>query len=268
MSKLPLYEKLDPQKNNYPLKLLINNSIYGLHAHWHEHIELHFYLSGGCKLMCDNKIIDIEENDLVFINRGQIHFGEMGVEGQYYCIIINPEFFKDLEIKNVEIENLIRNDMKAKAYMEEIFQEFFDKKDGWDMAIKGKVYNLMTYLFRNYKKVDENEEKTTKDDKKRMREIINFISTHYDEKLTSASLAERFFVSEYYFCRYFKKNMGQTPVEYINRYRVEKAVALLQDKEKPIRDIAIAVGFDDQNYFSRVFKKFAGKSPVEYREDI
>ena len=53
-----------------------------------------------------------------------------------------------------------------------------------------------------------------------------------------------------------------------NRYRIEKAVALLQDKEKPIRDIAIAVGFDDQNYFSRVFKKFAGKSPMEYREDI
>ncbi len=269
MEQLPLYEKHPPLKNNYPLKLIKCSSRNGLHAHWHEHMELHFYLNSGYKIMCDNHMIEVEKNDLVVINRGQVHFSDVEKEAEYYCIIINPEFFRDLEIKNVEIENLIRNDQKAKGYIEDIFCEFYKRNEGWDMAVKGMLYSLLTYLFRNYKKsFEENEVKVRKSHKKRMSEIIDFIATHYEERLTTRGLAEKFFMSEYYFCRHFKETMGQTPVEYINRYRIEKAVTLLEDREQSIGEIATAVGFDDQNYFSRVFKKITGRTPVEYRKNL
>lgn len=270
MKDAPLYEKIPPWRNNYPIKLMKCNSRNGLHAHWHEHLELHFYMSSGYKVMCDNQLIEVEEDDLVVINRDQVHFSDMGVEGIYYCIIISPDFFKDLEIKNVEFVNVIKGDQVVKKYIEDIFLEFFGENEGWDMAVKGVICNLLVYLLRNYKKKDQSggNLKIRKSSKKRISEILDFISTCYYEKLTTRDLSERFFMSEYYFCRYFKKTMGQSPVEYINRYRIEKATVLLEDGEKNVAEIAAEVGFDDQNYFARVFKKVMGITPQEYRKQL
>lgn len=79
---------------------------------------------------------------------------------------------------------------------------------------------------------------------------------------TSAALAH---MSESYFSRLFKSEMGVGFVEFVNGARIEKAKELLARTDLRIGEIAQAVGMDNPNYFSILFRKQAGMSPGEYR---
>lgn len=70
-----------------------------------------------------------------------------------------------------------------------------------------------------------------------------------------------------YVRRCFKKEVGMTPVEYLNLLRIDHAKKLLQQKISPhylISDVAYLCGFYDTGYFSRVFKKLVGVSPAQF----
>ena len=57
-------------------------------------------------------------------------------------------------------------------------------------------------------------------------------------------------------------------IEYLNRYRIQKALAMLADEDNAISDIGWKCGIGDYKYFSYVFKKYMGCSPREYRSKI
>jgi AraC-type DNA-binding domain-containing proteins len=72
-------------------------------------------------------------------------------------------------------------------------------------------------------------------------------------------------MSEDYLTHCFRQELGTTPVEYLNRYRVLQARRLLVESDKSITNIALEVGFSSSSYFSRVFRKEVGLSPEAYR---
>ena len=124
----------------------------------------------------------------------------------------------------------------------------------------------MTYVLRNYPQNNELHPIENEIITKRINEVLEYISSHYADNITTAELAKKWYLSEYYFCRFFKNATGQSPVNYINRTRIEMAAVLLKKTNENITTIAIKVGFDDVNYFSRTFKKFMNMSPSEYRK--
>ncbi len=72
-----------------------------------------------------------------------------------------------------------------------------------------------------------------------------------------------------YFRRTFRKNFGETPLEYLTQLRIANAKQLLTiDSYKSISDVAAQCGFSDSLYFSTCFKKHVGMSPLKYRNLI
>ena len=71
-----------------------------------------------------------------------------------------------------------------------------------------------------------------------------------------------------YFCKYFKKFTGNSPMDYLNLVRVENAARLLRMTDKKILDIAFEVGFQNFSYFSKVFKRYKNLSPSVYRTSL
>ena len=62
---------------DYPVKLrLQKRKNYGFVAHWHEHVELLYILSGDYRITCGSESYDLKEKDIVFINSKEIHFSE------------------------------------------------------------------------------------------------------------------------------------------------------------------------------------------------
>ena len=68
-----------------------------------------------------------------------------------------------------------------------------------------------------------------------------------------------------YFSRIFRQEMGENPIFYITRKRIEKARSLIAHTEINLTEIAFRVGYNEYSYFNRVFKKHIGMSPREYR---
>ncbi len=102
----------------------------------------------------------------------------------------------------------------------------------------------------------------------RLDTAIQYIEQHYASRITTKDLSDYIHLSASNVIKLFKNNLGRTPTEYINQVRVNKAKELLLYSQKNIREIAYAIGYNDEFYFSRVFKKMEGKSPRIFRRQM
>lgn len=93
-----------------------------------------------------------------------------------------------------------------------------------------------------------------------------FIHQHYAEPLTLQMLSDHVSLNATYFSSAFKRETGQTFLDYVTRVRIDVAKELLADTDMGISDIAERVGYSDIKYFYKRFKRFAGLGPKEYRK--
>lgn len=98
-----------------------------------------------------------------------------------------------------------------------------------------------------------------------IRECCDYVDLHLTEELTLSSLASLVGYTEYYLTRKFKREMGMSLWEYVNRKKVEMAKILLLDQTLTIQDVGSSLNFCSRSYFSEVFQKYAGCSPSAYR---
>ena len=81
-------------------------------------------------------------------------------------------------------------------------------------------------------------------------------------------LADVACVTKPYLIRLFKREFGTSPVQYINKKKVERAQLLLFTTDKTVKEVAYTLGFSDQNYFIRMFRKHTDTTPQEYRRRL
>ena len=96
--------------------------------------------------------------------------------------------------------------------------------------------------------------------------MLKIINEDFSKHLSPKLFAAEFHVSESYLQRLFKKNVGQSIIEYINSKRLEQAKFYLEKTDMPIIEIAVSVGFNTRQNFIQLFKKDTGISPSEYRK--
>ena len=100
----------------------------------------------------------------------------------------------------------------------------------------------------------------------RIRIALNYIRKNIGNKIMVKDLADSTSLSMEHFIRLFKKETGETPIMYITRVKMERAMVLLATSNANIKSIALTLGYDDLSYFTRTFKRFSGVSPQQYRD--
>jgi len=92
-----------------------------------------------------------------------------------------------------------------------------------------------------------------------------YIESNLDEKISVEDLSSKFAVGRRNFDRRFIKATGNTPVEYSQRVKIEKAKKALETSRKTVNEVMYEVGYSDVKAFREVFRKITGMSPIEYK---
>lgn len=98
-----------------------------------------------------------------------------------------------------------------------------------------------------------------------IKEAQAYIENNLDEKISVEHLSSRFAVGRRNFDRRFIKATGNTPLEYLQRVKVESAKKSFETSRKTINEVMYEVGYSDVKAFREVFRKITGMSPVEYK---
>jgi signal transduction histidine kinase/AraC-like DNA-binding protein len=116
------------------------------------------------------------------------------------------------------------------------------------------------------KALAQNQDGLSGDMRALMRKSIAYIQEHFDEPLAREDVARYVGVSAGYFSRSFHKEAGISFQEYLNRYRIHRARALLAKGRGNVTDVAFSVGFQNVSYFCQVFRQVVGVSPRAYQK--
>lgn len=101
-----------------------------------------------------------------------------------------------------------------------------------------------------------------------MRIVTQHIEEHIGEQSSLVTLAKLARLSQAHFCRAFKQSFGVPPHEYHLQRRIEKAKALLAERNASVTDVGFASGYAHTSSFSVAFRRITGRSPREFRRDF
>jgi transcriptional regulator GlxA family with amidase domain len=139
-----------------------------------------------------------------------------------------------------------------------------EKHAGRDMSIlAAKMFALEIDRKSQSPFIMFNGQKTHEDEP--IKKAQEFIEANITERISVEDLADKYAIGKRHFERRFKKATNNTPVEYIQRVKIEAAKKHLESSRKNVNEVMYDVGYSDTKSFRTVFKKITGLSPVEYR---
>ena len=142
------------------------------------------------------------------------------------------------------IKNIIKNKQRT----------FCDKVES-----RGIVYQLMARFLK-----DAQPKAEINDD--RIQKVLSYIRKNIYKTIDIDSLAAISCLSKDHFIRLFRKEVNNTPLQYINQKKIEKAQLILITDSMPIKNISYLLAYEDHSYFNRLFKKLTGVTPQQDRD--
>jgi AraC-like DNA-binding protein len=254
-----------------------------LHSHA-DFSELVIILEGSAVHIVENEKFYISKGDVFVISDETVHGYEAAenfclcnimfrrdevfaksydlwkLAGFHALFIIEPYMSKGhtfqsrLKLTLTQLEQL-------KEQLDSMIQEYKGKMDGRRTFLLSSFTLIVLGLSRQYK-VDTN---MVKQPFIHLANAIAYLENHYIEALSVELLANQANLSPRHFSRLFREVYKESPGNYLLKYRLQKAIDMLNNCDFTIAEIAYRSGFNDSNYFSRQFQKHMGYSPRQYR---
>lgn len=249
------------------------------HYPWHMHprsVELIFAAEGHGLLNLDNQTFPMEKGDIAFIPMGIGHmitspadqkFTYYGIginvasDGGSFCPPSGPlqDFFTSTPCT-------VTSGLNSFTYIAETFRlllSLFEMSGGvMTDTMKALFYSLFTLtreLFTTRALTVRIEQGFS------MTDIIQYINQHSSDPLTLQSIADHFHLSPSHLSRLFSRAYHSSPISYLISVRLATACDLLLTTNKPVSEVAAAVGYDNFSHFNVLFRKHIGCTPNEFR---
>ncbi|CQR47145.1 Bifunctional transcriptional activator/DNA repair enzyme AdaA [Paraliobacillus sp. PM-2] len=270
-----VYRMTDQDIKKMPLKLLyITHTKYdkGWHStqHTHHFTELFYIVKGKGVILLQNQEVPVKENDLVIINPNVEHteksnsldsleYIALGIEGLSFSLPEEKETQMGLYTYRGDQEDIL-------FYLNKLLSEIKQNEEDYEVICQNIIEILIIKLRRdkNFTLTKTN----TKNLNKSVSLIQHYLNQNYREDISLDSLAEIGHINKFYLAHSFKKDIGISPIEYLQKVRVREAKILLETTNYSIASIAEIVGFSSQSFFTQSFKRFTDKTPSKYRKEV
>jgi len=157
----------------------------------------------------------------------------------------------------VKVVNRVLHTLPQNVKLSDVYRmlERANTPDDYRNVCVGFIKNMMDYVRQN-----------KREDDYIISYILDYVDNHYAEDIYLNLFAEKLKLTGAYISSYFKEKMNVNLSDYVNNYRIKKAVELSENPQNKNKDIAVMVGLPNINTFIRLFKKYTGYTPGEYRK--
>lgn len=246
------------------------NNTYSNHSfppHFHDHYVIMIVNKGVNEGICEKKKYQVSENDILFINPGEIHTGNSYRNNplEYSAFYIPADFFtKELLQNSCNPTPVFPSLLKTNSRLVNEMKSLFLSTQGQDLPLKIEeqketVFGALLHFAQLSKP-----EATAILSKAAVQKVKSYIKDQYKNQFSLASLTNYAGLSPFHLVRSFKEAVGITPFQFLRNYRVEKAKQELL-KKRNIAQVALEVGFYDQSHFHKHFKLVTGVTPREFQ---
>lgn len=269
---------------NFPFRLLLDEGRFPVPHHWHDEIEIIYMTEGRVKVGVNDKMYDISQGDILLISSGDVHcFLPQGCDGKRIVIQFKLSIFHSLssmvdEGKEIrpffdcskrlsrEWSTQVKKNMEVQ--IRSIFKEYNEKQEGYKLALKARLYDLVVLLLRKVpmEMRSVQEESRQRETLNRLESLFTYVEENYALDIPLEKAAQIAGFSVYHFSRFFKANTGITFSQYLSNFRITRAEWLLMNNDYTITDVALQCGFNSIKTFDRVFRNIKGHSPSQYKK--
>lgn len=264
-----------------PVRVMSSYHI-SVERHSHDFYELVYVTEGFCLHDAYGEVTLLMEGDIFILKPGVAHryignrvtrifnciFREDALERQIEALSRLPGmdrlFSADLTERIPRIHLSLNERKSIQRQLIAMMEEGEEKPSGWDIRLGNMLACLLIDCARAYEaRVDTANENQVYSGY--VTQALNYVNLKYaDAELSVREIAAQAGVSGDYLSRQFKQVTGIAAQEYLKRYRLARAMAILQ-AGRPVGEVAKAVGFRNLCHFSREFKKEMGVTPSQYR---
>ncbi|MBA2795549.1 AraC family transcriptional regulator [Streptococcus porcinus] len=252
--------------------------------HWHPEMEITYVSEGSARYHIDYDFFNSQSGDIILIRPNGMHSIHPIVQQphvtdtfQFHLDMIGSSvidqvslhYLQPLQNSSHKFVHCIKPHMagydQIKRCLLSIFTIAKEENRHFELLLKSRLHEFI-YLLYHYRYVIRKHTDDTYRKNEKIRQLIDYINTHYQQELTIDFLANYMGYSKTHFMTVFKQHTGTSCTEFIIQVRLSKACELLINSTRPILDIANEVGFNNLSNFNRQFKGSYLLTPSQYRK--
>lgn len=225
-------------------------------------------MHGKVNYRVEGELVQLEKGDFLYIRQGVIRSGTNAPDGPH---VKYSSHFRLSDGHNVKALTDLEPYRKVKVqqfdYVKQRFsalaQHWFGQREHADIICTGIATELLGYFMQ-----ETSEERFAFAKLRLMREVQDYISIHYRDRIRIEELSRLVDRAPNYVTQSFKEVTGMTPITYLHHIRVHSARDLILNTRMTIGEIAEYLGYSDQAHFNRAFKKIMGYPPSAVQREV
>ena len=214
-------------------------------------------LKGSGAYLYLGKKLAVREGDVVFIPESIYCYSEWHGEPEIAVTYVSG--FMHYESFGYEPQ-IIAADEEVKGQILQIAELLSSGRQPETLEAYSLFYKLLQAILPEMKPSGIAFDKT-------LQQAIEYITTHWDRKFSVAELSKVCCVSESTLYHMFRRELGQTPIQFLNSIRINIAIEHLENTSHSVATVSRLAGFPSENHFRKVFSELTGTTPLKFRKN-
>lgn len=246
--------------------------------HWHEELEVIFVAAGTLKLQIPGGEYLLQEGSLVVLNSNVLHSLSGHPAGALRSMVFSP-FLITGGTDTVFYKNYVRALLACPDFsvwqaepgtdvkrFSAAFSAMETDAFAYEFTVRENLSQLLLHCYAQLLPRLSAQKPAKSADTVRIEQMLQYMQASYAEPITLADIAQAAGLSERECLRCFHRTIGDSPVQYLLKYRLMQGAVLLRaSPAASIAEVSAACGFDSPSYFSKQFRRFYQRPPREYR---
>ena len=251
-------------------------------SHWHDDLEFILILKGQMSYDINGQKTSLQTGEGIFINSRCLHYGYSDIHKEclFICILLPPQLLAvNTYVARNCLHPLIHNVQfpyqklhPSVPWQNSVLRDL--KMLYEDNATQIQPFHILERYAHIFRLLSENMNVHQTQDEKDTEDIlaltamIGYIQKHYTRRILLKDIAVAGNCCKTKCTALFQKYLATSPILYLNHYRLEKSVYLLQNTTMSVTEIAYTCGFSNTSYFCEIFHKHYHVTPGKFRSGV